>query len=110
MLLNAELRAPIPLLGGSLTGAVFVDAGQVFDPDRTLAERRLRFTPGIGLRLATPLGPVRFDVAYRPYEQTLGPLYEAQGGQLIQAPLPYPPPSTGFWKHVKFNFSVGQAF
>ncbi|MSR06746.1 MAG: hypothetical protein EXR93_06755 [Gemmatimonadetes bacterium] len=114
---SLEVRAALPILSGRLSGALFLDAGQVFDPDRAVAERRLRFTPGGGLRLRTPLGPMRLDVAYRPYEQTAGPLYESRDGQLLPLLAVYQPPPPGldkplrrFWSHVKLNFSVGQAF
>ena len=32
----------------------------------------IRVTPGIGLRVATPLGPARLDVAYNPYKLQAG--------------------------------------
>jgi outer membrane protein assembly complex protein YaeT len=60
---NVELRFPLPVAGGSLRGAVFVDAGQVwatrsdFDPGEIVA------TPGFGLRYQSPIGPIRLDVA-----------------------------------------------
>jgi hypothetical protein len=33
-------------------------------------------TPGVGLRIATPLGPARLDVAYNPYKLQPGPLFQ----------------------------------
>src|SRR2546425_3621884 len=35
----------------------------------------LRVTPGVGLRFATPLGPVRLDAAYNGYPSEPGPVY-----------------------------------
>ena len=36
----------------------------------------IRVTPGVGLRLATPLGPARLDVAYNPYKLQAGTLFQ----------------------------------
>jgi hypothetical protein len=36
----------------------------------------IRVTPGIGLRVATPLGPARLDVAYNPYKLQAGTLFQ----------------------------------
>lgn len=112
---NVEMRVPLPVFAGRLWGAVFVDAGQVFDPDRPITERQPRVTPGLGLRLGTPLGPVRVDLAYRPYEPTASPLYEAANGQLTEIRSSYAPPTPTrewdrFWSRVRISISVGQAF
>ncbi|HET7038999.1 MAG TPA: BamA/TamA family outer membrane protein, partial [Gemmatimonadales bacterium] len=57
---NVELRFPLPVFGGRLEGAVFVDAGQLRvrgeEPIRTDG---VRVTPGVGLRLVTAIGPIR---------------------------------------------------
>lgn len=112
---NVELRAPMPIFSGRLSWAAFLDVGQVYDPEQPAAERTLRLTPGLGLRLSTPLGPVRVDVAYRPYDPTPGPLYEAANGQLTEIYSSYvPPPATSrlgrLGRHLQLNLSVGQAF
>jgi len=41
------------------------------------SERKLRLTPGVGIRIATPLGPARLDVAYNPYQLQPGTLFQA---------------------------------
>jgi len=60
IILNEELRFP---LHGPLRGAVFIDTGQVWenwsDIDGTLA-----VGAGLGLRWATPIGPLWGDVAW----------------------------------------------
>lgn len=51
-----------------LYGAVFFDAGTVqnsIKPSFALNENDWHLAAGAGLRIATPLGPIRLDVAYR---------------------------------------------
>ncbi|HEX6912099.1 MAG TPA: BamA/TamA family outer membrane protein, partial [Longimicrobium sp.] len=53
VLASTELTAPLPIGPPSLRGAVFVDAGQVWESRDSLATRPgLRITPGIGGRFA----------------------------------------------------------
>ena len=57
---SLEVRFPI---SGNLDGAAFVDAGNVWtDPDE-MSFGDLKYTPGVGIRYRTPVGPVRLDVA-----------------------------------------------
>lgn len=56
---SAELRFGS---SGPLSGAAFLDLGQVWPRRMTLAQ--LELTPGLGLRYNTLFGPVRLDVAY----------------------------------------------
>jgi len=58
-LANAELRFPIR---GILAGGVFVDVGNVYSGGVDLGD--LRTCVGIGLRLDTPVGPLRADVGF----------------------------------------------
>jgi hypothetical protein len=52
--------------GGSsnLTGAAFLDFGQVWDDEADTRLSSLELTPGVGVRYATPIGPIRVDLAY----------------------------------------------
>ena len=59
---NAEMRFPIASL---FEGVVFVDAGQAWAADQSIELSALEFSPGIGIRVPSPVGPIRFDVAYR---------------------------------------------
>lgn len=60
---NVELR--FPLLGDRLSGVTFLDVGQVWN-DRAEAVKfgDLAWTPGIGVRYFSPIGPIRVDVGY----------------------------------------------
>ncbi len=46
---------------GPWSGAVFTDFGNAFDPDYSSDWEQ---SAGLGIRFATPIGPVRLDVAY----------------------------------------------
>jgi len=46
---------------GPMSGALFTDFGNAFDPDYTSDWQQ---SAGLGLRYATPIGPVRIDFAY----------------------------------------------
>lgn len=59
---SLELRFPIR---GNFRGAAFVDAGNVWPKVGDLALGDLRYTPGIGVRYVTPIGPIRLDAARR---------------------------------------------
>ena len=117
VVVNAELRLPSPILSQRMRLGLFVDAGQVWERgDELFPFTGMRITPGMGVRFATPLGPVRIDAAYNGYPPDRGPL-------LYQPPLgdssavvvirdEYPPllAPKGFWQKVVVQFSVGQAF
>jgi outer membrane protein insertion porin family len=63
-LLRAELRFPI---AGDVQGGVFADIGNVWaDADAITPDQliRLRYTAGLGLRLATPVGPIALDYGF----------------------------------------------
>ncbi|MDX1660501.1 MAG: outer membrane protein assembly factor BamA [Gemmatimonadota bacterium] len=57
---SVELRFPIR---GNFRGAAFVDAGNVWSEVGDWSPGELEYTPGVGVRYATPVGPVRLDVA-----------------------------------------------
>jgi outer membrane protein insertion porin family len=107
---NAELRFPLPGFSGRLSGALFVDVGQLIERGSQLFEfSTIRVTPGVGIRIATPLGPLRFDVAYNGYAPQQGPLYLKQGQQLVKVTDTYPSPNEPH-PHLQFHFAIGQAF
>src|SRR5690606_21429883 len=65
---NVELRFPSPVFSERLRLAAFIDGGALWQRGVANAEGpRVRVTPGFGLRVGTPLGPARRDLAYNPY-------------------------------------------
>lgn len=124
VILSAELETPFPVYSQYLRFAAFVDAGQVWDrvndcraPADSLPKLRcslsLRVTPGAGLRIATPVGPIRVDAAYNPYRREPGPLYlyDGETGDFIQPLGVYQPPDPDrFWDRLTFQVAVGRAF
>lgn len=60
---NLELRFPIV---GFIHGAAFYDVGNVFESIGAMGRERLSNAYGFGLALRTPVGPIRFDLAYNP--------------------------------------------
>ena len=59
---NGEIRFSLSSL---FEGVVFTDVGQAWGPDQGILVEDLEFTPGVGVRFASPVGPIRVDVAYR---------------------------------------------
>jgi outer membrane protein insertion porin family len=90
VILNSELRFPlgisVPFVGGTLGGAAFYDAGNVYSnvSFKNVASD-LTHTVGFGFRYKTPVGPVRIDI-----------------GHLLNAP-----PGV---KTYQFFLTLGQAF
>jgi len=117
IILNAELRLPSPILSQRVRLGLFCDAGQVWERGEELVTvRGVRVTPGIGLRFATPLGPVRIDAAYNGYQTEHGPLLYLNDSTQTVTQLtkhsPYPPVGAQkrFWQKIVIQVAVGQAF
>lgn len=78
VVLNAELRLRSPIYPELVQLAAFVDAGQVWNQRATSIRaplRQLKTTPGVGIRVFSPIGPLRVDVALAPQELPRGPVY-----------------------------------
>ena len=92
---NLEARLPSPFLPELLRYALFVDAGRVWNRDRTSNVAGgfgdFRVTPGAGIRVSSPVGPIRVDVGYNPYPRSPGVAYHAYRGDgddaIVVAPL-----------------------
>lgn len=112
--LNTELRFATLLFPDRMRVAFFVDAGQVWERgDEPIGVRGVRVTPGVGLRFATLLGPVRIDAAYNGYKAEPGPLYVQDNvtHTLTLTSASYQPPlAPSFLGRIVLSFAVGQAF
>jgi outer membrane translocation and assembly module TamA len=99
--LSAEVRFA---LSKQLGAVVFVDASDV---TRTISAFRLTYphlSPGVGLRIDTPVGPFRFDLGVRvPYLQRVGQrvLEPEEGG---------PPSGKTDWFPVALSLAIGEAY
>jgi outer membrane translocation and assembly module TamA len=88
---GVEARIPLTTLRGMpLGGVVFLDGGDNEEKPSQLNFARLNWAPGLGLRLKTAIGPVRFDVGYR--VNRTGPMDPAPGSPFA------------------FHLSLGEAF
>lgn len=116
LIFNQDLRFPmrLPIVGNAVGGTLFYDAGNVFSsldaitmawkPSSPSQLDYFSHTIGLGLRYATPVGPVRFDVGYllnpAQFELscTTGTAGCANGVRLSRLP------------RVQFFFNIGSAF
>lgn len=106
LIANAELRFPAPFLGDRFRLAAFVDAGALWDG--TGRPGSVRVTPGGGIRVASPLGPLRLDVGYNPYQLERGAVFTADANgdlRLVREGF-----RVGRRRQYTIHFSVGQAF
>ena len=127
---NLEWRIRLPSFGGNVQLATFVDAGQVWNrPQQKFTFSDLRVTPGMGVRVRSPIGPLRVDVAYNGYASTTGSAYFVGEDNVLRCVSPgnqfssgivgtgqtcdptfKPKPSESVLSKLTFNFSIGQAF
>lgn len=112
---GTELR--FPLLGDNLGGVLFHDMGNVYS---SLSNISLRFrqrdradfdytvqAAGFGLRLKTPVGPVRVDLAYAPNSpRFVG--FRGTRDDLINRTGSFNVPQRV--RPFQFHFSIGQSF
>jgi len=55
----------LPLLGRDLTGAAFLETGNVYPLASDTALTDLRYVAGVGIRYRSPLGPLRLDWGFK---------------------------------------------
>jgi outer membrane protein assembly factor BamA len=73
LLANLEYRRRFGWPTTDLQWAFFVDAGTVWATGvAAFSVREVRATPGLGVRLDTPLGPFRVDIGYNPRRADAG--------------------------------------
>jgi len=115
---------------------LFLDGGDVWS--RESRSQRIKWTPGLGFRALTPVGPVLVNVGYNRYDRDNGPLYfnpnvstllcvspgntvtytrDAVTQQFSQidktqsCPSTFvPPPRTRLLQRLTFTFSIGSDF
>ncbi|MEM9694282.1 MAG: BamA/TamA family outer membrane protein, partial [Myxococcota bacterium] len=96
---SGELRFRLP---ASLVGVVFVDASDVVEGLGAFRLDHPHLSPGLGLRLASPVGSLRFDLGFRPaYLQRIGEFnldIDEGGDPTNDNPLP-----------VNVNLAIGEA-
>lgn len=63
-LLEGSLEFRFPITVERLRGAAFLDFGQVWSEGMTPSMEELAWTPGLGVRYFTPVGPLRVDLGY----------------------------------------------
>ncbi|MFN2400545.1 MAG: outer membrane protein assembly factor [Gemmatimonadaceae bacterium] len=132
---NLELRTRGPILRDILQMAFFVDFGHVWNrTDEFLTLSDIKVTPGAGLRVDSPFGPLRVDIGYNRYPKPSGAAYFV--GSLQEGDRPVllcvspgndfsrgvvrpgePCPATfapkqgsTFFDRLTFHASIGQAF
>lgn len=131
---NLEWRRGFRFIAEQVQLAAFVDAGSVWESrGQRFRLSDLRTTPGVGVRVITPLGPFRVDIGYRPYAELTGrALYftpSDKEGDPIQCASPRvagavgdysdpfscpatfrPSSSRSVLSRLVFHFGLGQAF
>jgi outer membrane protein assembly factor BamA len=112
--LSAETRLPSPVLRDLLRLALFVDAGTVGLSPVWNVESQWRITPGVGLRVQTPVGPARIDLGYNPHPPPRAPLLavDPETGDLIRLSDSFVPRNPAWNDSNRFalHIAVGQAF
>ena len=113
--ISLELRRYL----GSRWGLVFfADAGSV---SQNLTElKNVVWTPGLGVRFASPVGSIRLDVGYNTtYAAELPAIVSLQDGTLIQMdelvrfdPFRFDHPGAlrELWRRMQLHISIGEAF
>jgi outer membrane protein assembly factor BamA len=122
-LLEGALELRFPLHGEKWNAAAFVDFGQVWRSEREIRLRDLVFTPGLGARYHSPIGPIRVDVGYNGMggerlQVITNEVRQAEDGselvntgefRVLEQPV-YWDPRRSFFDRLQFHFSIGQAF
>jgi outer membrane protein assembly factor BamA len=133
---NVEVRFPI--FRDKLRGATFLDFGQVWEDADAVDFGQLAWTPGLGVRYYSAIGPIRIDVGYNgtggerrtaattevcyqppepnaPCEEIQdGVVYDRSDLRNTETLRPLAPvfwnPRGSFFDRLQLHFSIGQAF
>jgi len=78
---NLDFRVPSPFLPQLLQFTLFTDLGTVWNRNTltNFGGFTPRITPGLGVRVFTPLGPVQVNAGYNPYPAKFGPALYTPG-------------------------------
>jgi hypothetical protein len=133
---NLEYRVRDPFFFPDLVQyAFFVDAGDVWNRGGA-GGWSLKWTPGLGVRALTPVGPIQVNVGYNRYARAAGAIYynpdvrtllcvspdngliyrrDPATGQLVtdgtcRDDSYVPPVRRGFFQRLTFTFSIGPDF
>lgn len=132
---NFEYRIRDPFFFPDLLQyTLFVDGGDVWTRGDSTRKLKLKWTPGIGVRALTPVGPVQVNVGWNGYKREKGPIYfnpdvtrlacaspentlvytRDPNGQLVTTgtcEASYEPPTRQRWyQKLTFTFSIGPDF
>jgi outer membrane protein assembly factor BamA len=137
VLLEGNLELRFPVFRDKVRGAAFLDFGQVWTDGDAFDAADVAFTPGLGVRYFSAVGPIRIDVGYNPVGAervtvvtTEVEFCPATGEPCedIQPDVVYDyrflrntntlrplglvewNPRTSFMDRLQFHFSIGQAF
>lgn len=69
VVLNAELRAPVY---GPVGGVLFLDSGNVYPHASDLDITNLQSSVGTGIRVKSPVGPIRVDIGFKLNRRVIG--------------------------------------
>ena len=70
---NVEYRVRDPFLFPNYVQyTFFVDGGDVWNRPKSPS---IKWTPGLGLRILTPVAPIQVNIGYNPYPSPAGPIY-----------------------------------
>jgi outer membrane protein assembly factor BamA len=110
---NIEVRFPAPIARDLLRLVLFTDAGTVTsDAPVGGSFNKVRITPGFGVRVRTPVGPVRIDIGYNPYLPLTAPLFlpDTVTGGLIRVLDSFTPQPPTFLGRFRLHLAVGEPF
>jgi outer membrane protein assembly factor BamA len=118
-LLEGSLELRFRVWGENIHGAAFMDLGQVWSAGQDVDLGDVVFTPGLGVRYQTPVGPIRVDLGYRGLRPqrlsvitAVGALSdELEPGQLaVLEPQVLFGEDDRFRRRLQFHLSIGHAF
>jgi outer membrane protein assembly factor BamA len=108
LLVNLEYRFPLPGVSRRISVAAFVDGGRLSGGSGVGSS--FRVTPGIGVRLGSPLGPIRLDIGFNPYPAEEYPLLEYNDDRTELIEVGTFTPERDFFSRWRLHLSVGQPF